>query len=210
LKWSSQNRDDLIIARLTKVVNGNEIIGWVREVKVVYPDYALFMDFMAVTGLRYCEAINSWNLVIQLSKENKLKNYFNEGKEILEHYQFKDIFIRRTKKAFIIFISKDFIDTITKSKSITPNILPRRLKRKEMKQRFSDIREYHASILLKHLKQPEIDFIHGRVSTNIFMRNYFNPAWIDDLKNRVFIAIQKVLLKIDLQMPSAVGYPNQS
>jgi hypothetical protein len=79
-----------------------------------------------------------------------------------------------------------------------------------MKQRFSDIREYHASILLKHLKQPEIDFIHGRVSINIFMRNYFNPAWIDDLKNRVFIAIQEVLIKIDLQMPSAVGYPNQS
>jgi hypothetical protein len=59
LKWSSQNRDDLIIARLTKVVNGNEIIGWVREVKAIYPDYTSFMDFMAVTGLRYYEAINS-------------------------------------------------------------------------------------------------------------------------------------------------------
>lgn len=197
LKWSSQNRDDLIIARLTKVVNGNEIIEWIQKVKSISPDYALFMDFMVVTGLRYCEAVKSTNLVIQLSKENKLNKYYNERKEILEHYQFKDIFIRRTKKAFISFIPKDFIGQITKSKPLTLSILPNRLKRKGMKQRFSDIREYHASILLKQLKQPEIDFIHGRVSTNIFMRNYFNPAWINDLKNRVFDSVKELLKLIE-------------
>ena len=152
---------------------------------------------MVATGLRYCESVNSWNLIIQSYKEGKLNNYFNEDKDILEHYQFKDIFIRRTKKAFISLVSKDFIEKITKSKPLTLSILPNRLKRKGMKQRFSDIREYHASILLKHLKQPEIDFIHGRVSTNIFMRNYFNPAWIKDLKSRVLTAIKELLLKID-------------
>jgi cobalamin biosynthesis Mg chelatase CobN len=39
-------------------------------------------------------------------------------------------------------------------------------------------------LLAKTLGSAEIDFLHGRVSTSVFMRNYFNPAWITDLKER--------------------------
>lgn len=42
--------------------------------------------------------------------------------------------------------------------------------------RFGDVREVWASVMPKHLRQPEIDFLQGRVSTSVFMRNYFNPA----------------------------------
>ena len=56
-----------------------------------------------------------------------------------------------------------------------------------------DVREAHASFMTKHLQQPEIDFIHGRVSTNVFMRNYFNPALIGDLKARALKGIQEMV-----------------
>jgi len=46
--------------------------------------------------------------------------------------------------------------------------------------------------MTKGLSQPEIDFLQGRVSANVFMRNYFNPALIGDLKERVFEAIGKL------------------
>ena len=59
LKWAGKSGDDLIIARLTKAVNGDEILDWVRRVKEETPEYAVFMDFMATTGLRYEEAVNS-------------------------------------------------------------------------------------------------------------------------------------------------------
>jgi len=36
--------------------------------------------------------------------------------------------------------------------------------------------------MTKYLKESEINFLHGRVSASIFMQNYFNPAWISDLK----------------------------
>jgi len=52
--------------------------------------------------------------------------------------------------------------------------------------RFADIREFRGSFMTKWLKKPEIDFLHGRCSTNVFMVNYFNPAWIADLKERTF------------------------
>lgn len=71
-----------------------------------------------------------------------------------------------------------------------------RVKKAGLKLRFSDIREAHASFMTKYLKQPEIDFIHGRVTTNIFMANYFNPALICDLKERVFNVVKEIQNKI--------------
>jgi len=58
--------------------------------------------------------------------------------------------------------------------------------------RFSDIREAHANVLTKYLRQAEIDFLQGRVSASVFMRNYFNPALIIDLRKRVFKAVSEI------------------
>jgi hypothetical protein len=46
--------------------------------------------------------------------------------------------------------------------------------------------------MTKYLNQSEIDFLHGRVGTSVFMQNYFNPAWISDLKQRVFQGIAEI------------------
>ena len=60
------------------------------------------------------------------------------------------------------------------------------------KLRLRDIRELHASLSTKHLEQPEIDFLHGRISTSVFMANYFNPALIADLKERAFKVAKEI------------------
>ena len=62
--------------------------------------------------------------------------------------------------------------------------------------RFSDIRELFASCSVKHLKQPEIDFLQGRVSTSVFMQNYFNPMWIADLKTRAITNLTDLLITV--------------
>ncbi|RJS93667.1 hypothetical protein CW705_01445 [Candidatus Bathyarchaeota archaeon] len=196
LKWTGRNGDDLIIARLTRVVDADEILEWIRSVKAACPDYAGFMDLIAATGLRYEEAVNCWNLIIGLSGKSRLEEYYRAEAEVLEHFRFKDLFIRRSKKAFISFAAEDFIEKITRSKPLSAYVLPNRIKRRGLRQRFSDIREFHASVLTRYLRQPEIDFIHGRVSTSVFMRNYFNPAWIQDLKERALKAAGEILEKI--------------
>jgi hypothetical protein len=37
------------------------------------------------------------------------------------------------------------------------------------------------------------NFLHGRVSSSVFMRNYFNPVWISDLKERTFKAVAGIV-----------------
>jgi len=162
-------------------VNDEEIIDWIRQVKAIVPDHAAFLDLMAATGLRFEEAINSWNLIIRLG-ENRLGEYYKS--ETLEHFRFKELFIRRTKKAFISFVPIGLIKRIVKAHPLTRSMIVKKIQRRGLRLRFGDIREYHASYLTKYLRPPEIDFLYGRISTGVFMRNYFNPAWIKDLKER--------------------------
>jgi len=192
LKWKSGNADDLIISRLTKANGNNDVLKWIREVKAKLPKLNVFMDFILVSGLRYQEAINSYNLIIDLAKEGKLSEYYNAEAEALEHFRFKQLFIRRTKKAFITFIPKAFIERINRQEKLTVSQINKRVKRNGFKLRFSDIREYWATSTTKRLRQPEIDFLQGRVSANVFMKNYFNPSLIGDLKERTFKTIKEI------------------
>jgi hypothetical protein len=174
LKWS-MNNDDVILARLARKCNTNELVGWIKTIKNRIPVSSLFMDFITVTGLRFDEAINSYNMVAKGNRE-----YYNPEQQLLEHFRFRQVFIRRTKKVFISFVPKDLIARI--ESPLTYDTIKKRLQRRRLRSRFAEKREFYASYSTKHLRQREIDFIQGRTSTNVFMRNYFNPTWIDDLK----------------------------
>jgi len=193
LKWRIRD-DNLIIKRFTKTNNSNELFEWIKQIKTQCPDLNNFMDLMLTTGLRFEEAIESYNLIIKLSLENKIEEYYNHEKELLEHYKFKALFLRRTKKAFVSFVPQDLINKIAYSKkTYAKQCIKSKVRRKTKRIRFSDIREIHGTLLAKTLGSAEIDFLHGRVSTSVFMRNYFNPAWITDLKERTFKATNNII-----------------
>ncbi|MEM3629385.1 MAG: integrase [Candidatus Bathyarchaeia archaeon] len=195
LKWQVKS-DDIVIARFTKSVDANEVFDWIKLVKISLPELRDFMDFMTATGLRFEEAIESYNLIIKLSSKGKLGEYYNIDREVLEHFRFKETFLRKTKKAFISFVPKELVEKIRDNKPLTVNIIQKRIQRTLGKLRFGDIREVHATLLTKHLNEVEINFLHGRVSSSVFMRNYFNPVWISDLKERVFKAIEQLMQRI--------------
>ena len=46
-----------------------------------------FINFIITAGLRVDEAIDSYNLIVQLSREGKLNEYYNTERQILEHYR---------------------------------------------------------------------------------------------------------------------------
>ncbi len=85
---------------------------------------------------------------------------------------------------------------MTNNEPVNIHTIQTRVKRRTKQLRFSDIREAHATILTKYLRDSEIDFLQGRVSGSGFMRNYFNPALIDDLKDRVFKGIESIEAKL--------------
>jgi len=193
VKWAGKPSEDLLIERLTRTLNGDDLAGWVRNVKAALPEFSIFIDLTASTGLRFEEAIQAWNLIIDLNGQGRLSDYYNADNQALEHFQFKDLFIRRSKKAFISFVSEDFVQKVAEGSKSNRNVINCKLKRRELGARFSDLREYYASVMTKYLRQPEIDFLQGRMSTSVFMRNYFNPAWISDLESRALQGAQELL-----------------
>jgi intergrase/recombinase len=162
----------------------------VKEARVELSD---FMDFMAITGLRLVEAVESYNLIIKLATEGKLSEYYDSNKEVLEHYKFKDLFLRKGKKAFVSFVPKDMVQRIAEGFTVkSANCIDKSVRNSGLRSRFSDLREFHASILTRHLNQSEIDFLHGRIGVSTFMANYYNPLWIGDLNQRVFKGINEI------------------
>jgi len=161
------------------------LFEWVKKVKQEIPEFAAFIDFITVTGLRFEEGLNAYNLVVELTRSGRLDEYYNAEQHILEHFRFKNLFLRKTKKAFMSYAPKELIKEIgSKDSPLTKDMIIKRIQRLRLKQRFADLREFYASYSTKCLRQPEIDFVQGRISATVFMRNYFNPTWITDLKDR--------------------------
>jgi len=152
---------------------------------------------MILSGLRLREAVNSYNLIIDLAREGRLSEYYNFENEALEHYRFKSLFIRRSKKVFVSFIPERLIEEISKQEKLTLHQISNWVRRdKKLKSRFPELREYYATVMTKWLNQSEIDFLQGRISGSVFMRNYFNPALITDLHERVFKGLTEMEKRI--------------
>lgn len=192
IKWvSMEAKDKRVIDRITKKADSESVYGTVKKAKIEHPEYADFLDFCATTGMRLIEAIESWNLIRTI---DNLSEYYDSEKEILMHYKFADKFMRKGKKTFISFVSKELVNRIRNEYQIP--IFSRHTIGKALNVHFGDLREAHASIMTKYLNQNEIDFLHGRVGTSVFMQNYFNPALISDLKERVFKGIDEISGKV--------------
>jgi intergrase/recombinase len=195
--WKGRTADELIIDRLVKVTSPDEVFNWIREVKKERFELEAFMDFIAVTGLRLEEAVSSYNLIVKLCRENRLGEYYNIEKQTLEHFKFKDLFIRRTKKAFISFAPKTLVQKIAEQTPLKSKFMVQKLiQNRGLVVRFGDVREAWATFMTQFLRREEIDFLQGRVSANIFMQHYYNPALLGDLQTRVFQGIKEIQTKI--------------
>jgi intergrase/recombinase len=191
LQWVGKSSSDIMIERLQKVKDPNQIYAWIRETKEARPDLSDLLDLMAYTGLRLSEAISSYNLIIELWEKKKLREYYNDGTQTLEHFKHKEIFLRSTKKAFVSFVPRELITRITQNQPTSYDSIHGDFVRDKRSMKFSDIREAHATFMTKYLREAEIDFLHGRCASSVFMRNYFNPVLIGDLEARAMQGIQE-------------------
>ncbi len=196
LRWTRRSKDDLIIERLTRDSDPEEIWAWIRSVKQQRPELGVFMDYSAATGLRFQEAVHSYNLIGELTRQGKLGAYYSADKSTLEHYRFKDVFIRRSKKAFVSFVPADMVQAVAGGELLNGESVRTVVRRKHLPLRFGDIREAHGTFMIRHLKKEEVDFLHGRVTSGVFMQHYFNPSLIVDLKERVFRGVAEIQEKI--------------
>ena len=119
LKWKRQNSEELILDRMEKTRTNGNVIKWIMKVREYYPILKDFLEFILVSGLRFTEAIHSYNLIVELSRKGKINTYYNFENQFLEHYRFKHLFIRRTKKVFISYVPKEMVFKISKNEKIS-------------------------------------------------------------------------------------------
>jgi intergrase/recombinase len=173
--------------------NSNDLLDWYSKAYAVVRDNEkLFLRFALISGLRKSEAINSFNLIISLAKENDLKSYFNEDLSCLEHFRFKQLFLRGKKNAYITFIPKEIVIEIANSEPITYEAIRKRLLKNGLKLRINELRDYFATFMVKHgLIREEVDLLQGRIPPNLFVRSYWSPNF-KELRERVFKALEKL------------------
>ena len=115
--------------------HNSDLLEWnKRASEVLRPSEKLFLKYLLFAGLRTGEAIESFNLIIKLNKENKLSSYYNKDQSLLQHFQFKEKFIRGTKNAYVSFIPSDLVTEICNSEELTYAQIIKRLTRKGLKR----------------------------------------------------------------------------
>jgi len=171
--------------------NNENVFEWAKKTDKALPMHKEFLRFARLSGLRKSESINSFNLIISLSRKNHLSEYYTEETSCLEHFRFPEIFIRRTKSAYITFIPKEQILSITKSRKISYEKIRKKLVRRGMSTKLSLLRCTWATFMEKRLSQAEVDLLQGRVSQSVFMRFYFAPD-LKELKEKVLWASREL------------------
>jgi hypothetical protein len=86
----------------------DSMLQWLREAISQLPaQYSRFFLFCALTGLRASECVAAIKLI---KSPNDFKVYYNEDKQCLEHFRFANLFIRRTKAAYISLVDLSIIE----------------------------------------------------------------------------------------------------
>ena len=145
----------------------------VREVLKVLTPWKDVISFLALSGLRVEEALNC----IRIFHEQGCENYLNEELYILEHYRFPEVFIRKTKHAYITVVNDYILNLLQDSRPVSYDKL-RSYFRRRSRSKFSlhFFRKIWATYMRHEGIEPEIiDLLQGRVSKTIFMQHYYRP-----------------------------------
>ena len=84
------------------------MLQWLRQVVQQMPKpYSNFFAFCTLTGLRASECVSCIRLI---NEPDSFRTYYNEGRQCFEHFRFPDIFIRRTKAAYVSLVNKQILE----------------------------------------------------------------------------------------------------
>lgn len=175
LKWGKYSALDAITSLLN--TNLKDVQQWLEEVIQELPrKYSVVLVFNALTGLRPSEACHSVTLITKLNKKDQLEKYLDSELMMLQHFKFRELFLRGNKNAYISFISQDLLETVLEVQpQTTYSALRHKLNRLSFKSQAKHLRKLHATLLRNNLPQELIDILHGRVSQSVFLRFYYKP-----------------------------------
>lgn len=201
-----------------------------KAIAILPAHMAAVIKFNCLTGLRPSEAIESVRLLTSVRIRTYLSSskeifgynqrsachgvqqstskdigrytvrYYNPERQCLEHFRFPDLFIRRTKTAYISYLSLDNYHYFSNLGTRIPTYptLRFRLERAGVQCHLAYCRKIFASDLRqKGIIEPEIvDLLQGRVSQSILTRHYLSPD--ATLRQRVLKAVEELQKHLNL------------
>jgi intergrase/recombinase len=173
--------------------NNKDTLQWLNQTMPYLRDNEqVFAKFLKLSGLRVSEAITSFNLCIELFKENKLNGYYDASLNVLCHFKYPKLFIRRSKACYITFIKPKLLSEICNSQPVTYASIRKKLERSKIPMRFNELRDIFGTHLVNNgILEIEQNLCCGRIPVSIFIRHYWSPK-LKELGKRVFRALESL------------------
>jgi len=148
------------------------MLDWLKQAYQTLPErYGNALLFNSLTGLRPKEACESIKII-----QSDIDEYLIKDTMFLEHFRFPDIFIRRTKNAYISIVSEKILDIAKQANKVTYTSVKLAIKRREVEMNMNYCRKIFATFLRSEgVEQEVIDLLQGRIPKNIFVIHYYKP-----------------------------------
>jgi intergrase/recombinase len=170
------------------------MLHWLREaIRVLPSQYSRFLLFCTLTGLRGSEAVESVRLLDNPRDYESLGSYYNPEQQVLQHYRYPHLFIRRTKAIYISVVDDSIVKIARKiqNNTLTLNGLKMQIRHRKLSFRVKYCRKIYASYLHRcGISSDLIDMLQGRIGKNIFLKHYLTPS--ADYKAQVLQALEQL------------------
>jgi len=178
LKWTDNSSLQVFQNITNEESNYTSMLKWLKDICSQIPSsYSNHLIYCTLTGLRAEESCQSISIL-----KNDYENYVNNKKMTIEHFRYPEIFLRKTKQAYISIINDNIIKIAKEAGNHNYNSLRCYFKRKGISMNMNFCRKIFATHLRnKEIHSEVIDLLQGRIPKSIFLRNYFKP----DINNEV-------------------------
>jgi hypothetical protein len=186
LKWSSGKRGLEVFEQCYGgIINNNDsnsldkMLQWLRQMRQELPVsyYNVFL-FCTLTGLRTNECFEAIRLI---KDPSTFERYYDHSSQVLRHYAFPEVFIRRTKAAYISLVNEELLDIVRNGITISPcnymKVMYFVVRSKKLKMNMHYCRKIYSSYLRQYagIESEIIDLLQGRIPNTVFAKHYFRP-----------------------------------
>jgi hypothetical protein len=177
LKWSGDNSLQIFKNMTNPGKDYESMTNWLKYTISRLPTkYGNILLYDTLTGLRPEEACKSIILT-----HNSLAEYLNKESFVLEHFKYPELFIRKTKAAYISLISEPILNIARHSSNCGYNSLRLAIKRRGLDMNMAYCRKIFATHLrMRGIEQETVDLLQGRTPKSIFAKHYFRPDFSYD------------------------------
>ena len=152
--------------------------------------------YCTITGLRAAEAIESIKLV---KNDNARLRYISNDNHMIKHYEFPEIFIRRTKKAYCSVINTDLVELALSCPIVNVTAFRSYFTKRKIPLNMNYGRKIFATYLRNNGIEPEIiDLLQGRIGSSVFVNHYYRP----DIKEIITKKVKPVLDELRKELTS--------